>query len=566
MRPSSPRFLPSLLLLAAAPTWADSPAFLNSNDVDSVLPAPNLPAEEYRPRIPDAQLSAPRQQRLPMSLPIDLRNVQIEGGSVYPFEEIAGLFEPLIGRKVALRELLAVTEDITRRYQTDGYALSYAYVPAQNLDSGQVRVVLVEGYISAHEVRGKAGRSQAYIDRLAAKLIGERPLRKASFERYTTLMAQIPGMTVRASVAPPSTTDGAVTLVTEAALRPFAASASLADDSQDDLQAVIGVSSNSLTRVGEQLSVSVLAPPGEDNERYARLDYSQFVDDEGTRVQAFASTYRSDPKDLVAIGGTSTEQSRRNDRLSLGVSHPFLASPRETLNGTARLYAVEDKRDYARLSPLPVVQKAVELESRVRVLALEGDWRQADAGRLRMLSAGFYQGIDGLGAESEVRVLGDKVRSYHDLDFQRLRLSGLQSDQLGGNWQGVLSGAFYWSGDTLPESEQVLFGDRNFGRGYPDDQTRGDKGWGLGYELNRSFAYDGNWLRLVQPYAALDAARAWYNRDGASSELSSFALGVRIGDRRHYNLALEAARPLGDRAIDSGDRAPRVGFTLSYWL
>lgn len=560
------RFLPPLLLLAVVPAWADTPAFLNSNDVDSVLPAPNLPAEEYRPKGAETQLPVPDQQRLPMSLPIDLGSVQIEGGSVYAFEEIAALFEPLVGRKVALRELLAITEGITRRYQKDGYALSYAYVPAQDLASGQVRVVLVEGYISAHQVRGKAGRSQAYIDRLAAKLIGERPLRQASFERYTTLMAQIPGMTVRASVAPPSTTDGAVTLVTEAILRPFSVSASFADGSQEDLQAVLGVSSRSLTSMGEQLTLSTLVPPGEDSERYMRLDYSQFVDDEGTRVQAFASSYRSDPKDLQDIGGASTEQSRRNDRVSLGLSHPFLASAQETLSGMVRLYAVEDRRDYARLSPLPVVQKAVELESRVRVLALEGDWRQASAGRLRVMSAGLYQGIDGLGAESEVRLFGEKIRSYHDLDFQRLRLSGMQSDQLGGDWQGVLSAALYWSDDTLPESEQVLFGDRNFGRGYPDDQARGDKGWGLGYEVNRSFTYDTRWLRLVQPYVALDAARAWYNAAGASSELSSLALGVRFGDRRFYNLSLEAARPLGARAIDSQDREPRLGFSLSYQL
>lgn len=566
MYPPFPRVLSSLALLMALPAWADSPAFLNSNDVDNVLPAPNLPAEKYRPQVPEVKLAAPAQQRLPMGMQIALNNVLIEGGSVYPFEEIAALFEPLIGRTVQLRELLEITQGITQRYQEDGYALSYAFLPAQDLSAGQVRVVLVEGYISAHEVRGEAGPSQAYIDRLAAKLIGERPLRKESFERYTTLMAQIPGMAVRASVAPPTTTDGAVTLVTEAARRPVAVSANLSDDNKDDLQAVVSVTTNSLTSKGEQLTASVLVPPGDDNERYGRLDYSQYVSDEGTRVQAFASTYRSDPKDLVDIGGASTEYSRRNDRLSVGLSHPFRASPNEMLTGMVRLYSVDDKYEYTRLAPLPIVQKAIELESKVRVLALEGDWTKADANRLRLLSAGFYQGIDSLGAESEIRVLGNKLSRYHDLDFQRLRLSGMQSDQLGGGWQGVLSGAFYWSDDTLPESEQVLFGGHNFGRGYPDDQARGDKGWGLGYELSRSFAIDTSWLRLVQPYVALDAARSWFNEGGTASELSSFALGVRFGDRRFYNLALEAAKPLGERAIDSENREPRLGFSLSYQL
>lgn len=558
-----------LAVLAAMPAHtaqAETPAFLNSNDVDGVLPSPNPPADTYRPETPDARLPAPEQQRLPMSTRLELRNVQIEGGSVYPFEEIAAGFEPLLGRTVTLREVLAVTADITRRYQQDGYALSYAFLPAQSLRDGQLRVVLVEGYISAHEMRGKPGAAGGYIERLAAKLIDERPLRKASFERYTTLMSQIPGMRVRASVAPPTTTDGAVTLVTEAAHRPVALSANINDDNRDDLQVVMGVTSNSQTRLGEQVTASVLAPPGEDNERYWRLDYSQFVDDEGSRLLIFGSSYRSDPEDMTRIGGAETEQSRRNERLSLGLSHPFRVSPTEMLTGTARLYAVEDEHEYARVSPLPVVRKAVEVDSHIRVAALEGDWRIADGGRLRVLGAGLYQGIDGLGASSEVRVLGNRFGEYHDLDFQRLRLSGLQSDRLGRDWQGVLSGAWYWSDDTLPESEQVLFGDRNFGRGYPSDQARGDKGWGLGYELNRSFAVAGNWLRLVQPYAAADAARSWFNAAGRTSRLSSFALGVRLSDRRFYNLALEAAKPLSDRAIDSDNRNPRFGLSLSYSL
>lgn len=564
-----PLFLLALSALAAiqAPlALAETPAFLNNNDVDSVLPKANPPADAYRPLLPDARLPAPQQQRLPMSTRIELRNVLIEGGSVYPFEEIAALFDPLLGRTVALREVLAVTGAITKRYQQDGYALSYAFLPAQSLRDGQLRVVLVEGYIGAHEMRGKIGSAQGYIERLAAKLIGERPLRKTSFERYTTLMAQIPGVKVRASVAPPTTTEGAVTLVTEALRRPLAASANLNDDNQDDLQALLGVTSNSQTRWGEQVTASVLVPPGEDRERYMRLDYSQFVNDEGSRLVMFGSAYRSDPEDLVSIGQARTELGRRNDRVSLGLSHPFRLSPTETLTSTARLYGVNDEHEYARLSPLPVIKKAVELDSRVRVAALEGDWRTADSGRLRVLGGGVYQGIDGLGARSEIRVLGEKIGKYHDLDFQRLRLSALQSDQLGGNWQGVVSGALYWSDDTLPESEQVLFGDRNFGRGYPSDQARGDTGWGLGYEVSHSFGRGGKWLRLVQPYAAADAARSWFNEAGQASQLSSFALGVRLSDRHIYNLALEVAKPVGERAIDSEGRDPRIGVSFNYNL
>lgn len=82
--------------------------------------------------------------------------------------------------------------------------------------------------------------------------------------------------------------------------------------------------------------------------------------------------------------------------------------------------------------------------------------------------------MKGLGAKSETSLTGNQ----YDLDFFRLRLSGVQSDTFFENWQGVMSGALYWSSDSLPDSERAVFGGQNFGRGYPDDQASGDKGWG----------------------------------------------------------------------------------------
>lgn len=40
-----------------------------------------------------------------------------------------------------------------------------------------------------------------------------------------------------------------------------------------------------------------------------------------------------------------------------------------------------------------------------------------------------------------------------------------------------MSGALYWSADSLPDSERAVFGGQPR-RGYPDDQASGDKGWG----------------------------------------------------------------------------------------
>jgi len=555
------RVMASLLLLSLSSTaLADTlPSFLNSNETIRNLPVPNLPADAYRPSAAPLQVPEPgaaAAEPLMMGTKINLKTVQIEGGTIYPLNELAEIYKPLIGHESSLADLIEATRNITRRYQNDGYLLSYAFLPKQNFDNGVARVVLVEGYVRDVQVQGDVGRVKGLLDRLAAKIQAERPLTRKTFERYTTLMTRIPGVTIQAQVPPPGTTDGATTLVAQASRKPFTSSLSTTEDNRKGTQALLGVSSNSQTSMGEQLTLSGLFPPGKDHEHYYRLDYSQFLDAEGTQLSLSASRYRADPGTNVALdNGLELKPHRENDRYSIGFSLPLIAASNELLTAGARLYAVNDKTRYNVIGyPL-----SVEERTDIRALAFESDWRKADARQLRILSGGVYQGLDSMGAHTN--------NSAIDLNFLRLRLSGVQSDKFFDNWQGVLSGALYWTDDTLPDSERAVFGGQNFGRGYPDDQASGDKGWGVAYEVNYSFNRDGNWVRILQPYVVLDRSRSWFNQlPVQANSLSSAAVGLRFGDAKYYNIALEAAKPMSDEALDTYNRRPRYSISFSYQL
>jgi hemolysin activation/secretion protein len=551
----------SLLFLSlSSAALADTlPSFLNSNETIRNLPVPNLPADAYRPsaapvQVPDAGATAA--QPLMMSTKISLKTVQIEGGTIYPLNELADNYKPLIGHETSLADLIEATRNITRRYQQDGYLLSYAFLPQQNFDDGVARVVLVEGYVRDIQIQGDIGRVKGLLDKLAAKMQAERPLTRKTFERYTTLMTRIPGVTVQAQVPPPGTTDGATTLVAEASRKPFTSTLSTTEDNRNGTQALLGVSSNSQTSMGEQLSLSGLFPPGDDKEHYYRLDYNQFLNDEGAQLALSASRYRADPGTNVLLNnGLELKPHRENDRYSIGFTVPLIAASNELLTAGSRLYAVNDKTRYNVIGyPL-----SVEERTDIRALAFESDWRKADARQLRILSGGVYQGLDSMGAKTN--------NSAIDLDFFRVRLSGVQSDKFFDNWQGVLSAALYWSDDSLPDSERAVFGGQNFGRGYPDDQASGDKGWGVAYEVNYSFNRDGNWVRILQPYVVLDRSRSWFNElPVQANSLSSAAIGLRFGDAKYYNIALEAAKAMSDEALDTFNRRPRYSISFSYQL
>ncbi|AZC16123.1 MULTISPECIES: ShlB/FhaC/HecB family hemolysin secretion/activation protein [Pseudomonas] len=557
------RTLASLLLLGCCSSaYADSlPRFLNNNDSINNLPTPNLPVDAYRPASPKLQLpeepSVPKgQQPLQMGTKLTVRQLQIEGGTVYPLEELAAIYRPLIGHEVSFSQLIEATRSITKRYQDDGYLLSYAFIPQQRFDQGTLRIVLVEGYIRDYQLQGDIGPVSAYLDKLVAKLKAERPLTRKTFERYTTLMSRVPGVTLQAVVPPPGTTDGATGLVAVASRKPITTTLNSNQDNRNGMQALVGITSNSQTTWGEQLTLSGLFPPGKDKEHYYRLDYNQLLGSEGTQLSLYGARYRADPhSDILLSNGLVLEPHRENDRFSIGVSHPFIASPNEMLTLGTRLYAVNDKTRY-RVNGLPL---SVEEKTDIRALALEGDWSKSDQRQLRILSAGLYRGLDSMGAKTN--------NTLYDLDFFRVRLAGVQSNRFLDNWQGVLSGALYWSRDNLPDSERASFGGQNFARGYPDDQTTGDKGWGVAYEVNYSFNREGTWVRVLQPYVVLDRSKTWFNElPVRGSSLSSAAVGLRFGDTKHYNIAVEAAKPMSDEALDTYNRRPRYSLSFSYQL
>ncbi|MCF5546442.1 ShlB/FhaC/HecB family hemolysin secretion/activation protein [Pseudomonas salomonii] len=555
---------PLLLLTLSAYVQAETlPSFLNSNDTIRNLPVPNLPADAYRPNTPQTQLpQAPATQKQPllMDTKVTIRKLQIEGGTIYPLDETAKAYAPLIGRETNLAQLIEATRTITRRYQQDGYLLSYAFLPQQTFENDLVRVVLVEGYIKDYEQSGDIGSVSAYVDKLANKLLAERPLTRKTFERYTTLMGRIPGVTLQAQVPPPGTTDGATHMKIEASRKPFTTSMSLVDNNRNGTQALLTATSNSQTSMGEQLYVSGLFPPGDDKEHYYRVGYSQFINAEGSQLILGAERYRADPSSNIQLdGGFELKPHQSIDRYTIGLSHPLIASPNESLTLATRLYAVDQTTRYQ----LVGYPNRFDIESDLRALAFEGDWRKSDTRQLRIVSAGLYQGINGLGA----RAHSDLGTAKPDLDFFRLRLSGVQSDKFFDNWQGVLSGAFYWSDATLPDSERATFGGQNFGRGYPDDQASGDKGWGVAYEVNYSFNRAGDWVKILQPYVVLDRAKTWFNElPVKGNDMSSAAVGLRFGDNKYYNIALEAAKPMSDIALDSFNRRPRYTLSFSYQL
>src|ERR1043166_4114806 len=82
-----------------------------------------------------------------------LRSVRLTGNTVYSAQDLAGLYAEFVGKTITLAQVYDIAARITAKYGKDGYVLSRAVVPPQELTpkGADVTLQIVEGYIDKVE-------------------------------------------------------------------------------------------------------------------------------------------------------------------------------------------------------------------------------------------------------------------------------------------------------------------------------------------------------------------------------------------------------------------------------
>ncbi|MBN9412147.1 MAG: ShlB/FhaC/HecB family hemolysin secretion/activation protein [Burkholderiales bacterium] len=544
-----------------AVSWAQSPSAGNPLDqlpqpLDRTPAGGGVQVEVTPAPAPAATADALARQFVP-------RRFDIEGVKSVPFSDIAALFSPHVGKPVTVARLVELAREATALYQRDGWGLSFVYVPSQAFADGVVRVVAVEGHVADVRVEGDAGRSAARLQDIAARIRTEKPLRRETFERYSALLGRLPGLTVEASVPLPASTDGASVMTLKVTRKMFDANVA-SDLRRPHPRAVATATLNDTLTPGGQLSVSALVV-GREDERLQAVQYRQAIGSEGLTLKAAFSAYRGDPDGTLGLA-SPFDRRTTNLRRELSALYPLRLGPTHSLLLSGGLYSVDNVETTAD----PATGNFVADDTRVRAAFAQLAWEDNQPRRARSASLLVARGLDGNGAGSFVRsnVPGAAGPGTARVDFTRALIELKESRRIGDAWGIVASAAAQVTPDTLPTTERLSFGGARFGRAYAPGETSGDQGWGLGFEVNRLFTRPaGGWVRQVQPYVLLEAARA-YGELGTPvpSKLGSASLGLRLADLKHYMLDFSVSRAVGERPLENPDREPRLVVQFSFRL
>src|SRR5215472_12976509 len=101
---------------------------------------------------------------------VKVRAVHITGATVYRGDAFAPLYADMVGREVTLAAIYDLAQRITTKYGNDGYVISRAIVPPQELDpnGATVEIQVIEGYVDKVEWPPELGRFRDFFSYYAA--------------------------------------------------------------------------------------------------------------------------------------------------------------------------------------------------------------------------------------------------------------------------------------------------------------------------------------------------------------------------------------------------------------
>lgn len=514
------------LAVSIAPAWAQ--AQTGSSVIVNQAPRPARPSTAPRKR-PEKASPPAQAPGVPQITPFVLSYVRVEGSSVSP-AVLAAAWRPWVGRTVDGAALSKLVDAVGEAESKGGVALYSVSAPDQDFAGGVVKLQAVEGHIAAVDIEGdKDARAAGLVRAYGARLMAERPLRKATLQRYISLIRDIPGLNAELELKPAAGDAATETLV--ATLKPKPAQFAVAANNRG--AALLGrtqieadVFFNSLLRPGDQTRLAVAVPTDIERFQYYALSHSTPLNAEGTTAQIGLSYLRTRPKGSSLTGDAQA--------LNLALSHPLIRSYVDNLYVTGAFDGLNSNN--------ALLGQTIS-NDRTRALRLGLGYSHETDKLAVVLGGSLSQGLDGLGARVDP--------TLSRADFRKLNLKAAANLQIVPQLILRLNGTAQLTGDRLPAAEQFALGGDEFGRGYEAAALVGDEGQAGSAELAwRPAKGLPKLLEGSELYAFADAGQVTYkSRLGlapSTQGLSSAGGGVRLSIGSHYLIELEAAKPLVD--------------------
>jgi hemolysin activation/secretion protein len=483
-----------------------------------------------------------------------VRTIEISGNSLLKTDALHALVASGEGQDLTLNDLDGLAERVTNYYHDHGYPLALAYVPAQTLHDGVVRIAVVEARYGTVSLQNQSAVANHPLQATLSPLQSGEPVSDYSLQRSLLLLTDIPGALVN-SVIRPGTAEGTSDLVVDVTSAPrYTGTLGLdnyGNDYTDQVRLGGTFDVNGLFHQGDLLDFSGVTSGS--NMNYGRISYRYLLDGQGTTLGLATSGLRYELADGLQdlhAHGTATTQ-------SVNLSQPFIRNTAGNLYGQIEF---DHKRLY---DDIDLAGIETHRHSNSWVATLAGDQRDSTgvtnfniSGAYGRLYLDNFQTLfsDYFGARTQ--------GSYTKFDYSVSRLQQLNQ-----------TNAFYFgfsgqiANKNLDTSEQFYLGGPNTVRGYDVGVVSGAEGNLATIEYRHDFTFSmlpGPWQSSVFVDSGhIEAYKTTFYPGPNTARLNSAGVGLHWSAAHDWIVSTSIATPIGNKPVLAG---PHVNTTTRFWF
>jgi hemolysin activation/secretion protein len=394
-----------------------------------------------------------------------VHGVQIVGMTVYTQEQMAPLYADMIGQQVTLQAVYDLAQKITTKYGNDGYVISRAIVPPQQLNPGgaTVRIQVIEGYVDKVEWPRALDKFRDFFTYYTSRITAQRPANIHTIERYLLLAGDLPGLKFKNSLKPSAANQGAATLIVEVTTSPFDWAARVDNrgpPGQGPLEFLASVTINNLLRAHDAFTFSYAGPFKPEELKYIFGQYSQVLNAEGLLFFVDASDGWGRPELSSDFQAIAPNYRTKSVVLETGLTFPWIRTRERNLSTTVLAFVSNNE---AFTPAVPDFAPSSNDRLRGGRFKANGDWADPFNG-INQVNVVASKGFNGAGSTAN----GWDLASRHNgrVDFSKLETTFTRVQQLPANFSFLLAAYGQYAGTPLLSPELCSFGGRVFGRGF----------------------------------------------------------------------------------------------------
>jgi hemolysin activation/secretion protein len=473
---------------------------------------------------------------------LTIGRIVVTGATVYTEADLAPLYADLVGPEVSVSAIYEIARRITAKYGADGYVLSRAAVPPQNLGGrhATIRIQVVEGYVDRVVwPEQKLARYRDFFTAYTAKIIAERPTNIRTLERYLLLANDLPGLKFSSSLKPSPNNPNASTLIVEVVEKRIDAIARVDNrgtEARGPWQYLGTATVNNILGAHEAFTFTYAGTFQLKELQYLAANYRQVLNSEGLTGFVNGSYGFGKP-------GTAQlellEYKTRSTVVEAGLSYPVIRSREKNLTLTGLGFMTNDDGDQL---GMPFSRDRL----RGFRLKADGDWADMFLG-INQVNATFSHGIHGLDSTSNDNPISSRP-GVGRVDFSKIEGTYSRLQPLFGPVSAFFAAYGQYAFNPLLISEQCSFGGRFFGRAFDPSQLLGDHCWEIIGEVRYDLPLAVKQITRAQLYAYADHGEVFNMQPDfftpAIQTGTSAGGGIRVAWEDTYTADLSVAKAI----------------------